>query len=68
MRLEMTAKAIEQASSSFLGTGYVDDEPIVEGRFKLQHFNLVDKNAAWKEVDERIIQEMRKRAQLVGAC
>jgi 3-hydroxyacyl-[acyl-carrier-protein] dehydratase len=68
MRLEMKAKGIEPTSSTFIGVGYVDDEPIVEGRFKLRHFNLAEKNAAWKEVDERIILEMRKRAQLVGAC
>lgn len=68
MRMEMTAKEISPTNSSFTGTGYVDDEPIVEGRFKLSHFNLAQKNAAWKEVDQRIIREMRKRAQLVGAC
>jgi len=67
MRMEMTAKEIGQTSSSFAGSGYVDDEPIVQGRFKLHHFNLAQKNPAWKEVDERIIHEMRKRARLVGA-
>ena len=68
MRMEMTAKEIGEMSSSFTGTGYVEGKPVVEGRFKLQHFNLAQKNAAWKEVDERIIHEMRKRARLVGAC
>jgi len=67
MRMELKAKQIGEKSSSFTGTGYVDGEPILEGRLKLRQFNLAETDAAWAEVDERISREMRKRARLMDA-
>ena len=68
LRMELVAKKIEAGESSFVGNGYVDDTPTVEARLKLKHFNLSEQNADWAEVDERIINEMKQRAKLVGAC
>jgi hypothetical protein len=45
----------------------VDDRPVVEGRFQLRHFNLADENEKWAQTDEKIRQEMRYRARLLGA-
>ncbi len=68
LRMELVAKKIEAGESSFVGCGFVDDRPTVEARLKLKHFNLSEENADWGEVDERIINEMKQRAKLVGAC
>jgi len=68
LRMELVAKKIEAGESSFVGSGFVDDRPTVEARLKLKHFNLSEQNADWAEVDERIINEMKQRAKLVGAC
>ncbi len=68
LRMEVQAKEIEDQSSSFIGTSFVGDRPMVEARLKLRHYNLSDENPEWTAVDERIIREMKQRAQLVGAC
>ena len=68
LRMEVQAKAIDEQNSTFVGASFVDDQPMVEARLKLRHFNLADENPEWSSVDTRIIQEMKQRAQLVGAC
>lgn len=67
LRMELTARSIDEQSSSFLAAGFVDDRPVVEGRFQLRHFNLADENEKWAQTDEKIRQEMRYRARLLGA-
>lgn len=68
LRLELTAKTIGPDSSTFTGAGFVGEQPMVEGRIKLRHYNLADEDEKWAPVDEQIKQEMRQRARLVGAC
>jgi len=67
LRMSVTAKTIERESSSFLAEGHIGDQPMVEARLKLRHFNLSDTDANLRVVDERLILEMKRRAQLVGA-
>jgi 3-hydroxyacyl-[acyl-carrier-protein] dehydratase len=59
------AKVIEENVSSFIGFGSSEGERIVEARFGLRHFNLVDRDSAMAAVDARIIENMKKRWQLL---
>jgi 3-hydroxyacyl-[acyl-carrier-protein] dehydratase len=68
LRIMVEAKEMGAESSSFSGAAYVGDQPMVEAKLKLRHFNLGDSNSELKIVDERLIEEMKRRAQLVGAC
>ena len=68
LRISIEAKKIDAQSSSFIGSAYVGDQPMVEARLKLRHFNLADEDPSLADRDERIIQEMKNRGQLVGAC
>ena len=67
LRMSLEARNIDDQTSTFNGIAYVDDKSMVEGRLKLRHFNLADENEALAPVDNRINQEMKHRAQLVGA-
>ena len=60
------AKAIEENKSSFVGFGLSQDERIVEARFGLRHFNLAEKDSVMADVDARIIENMRKRWELLS--
>jgi len=66
-RIEYTveAKAIEENISSFTGFGESGGERIVEARFGLRHFNLAEENSAMAVVDARIIENMKKRWELL---
>ena len=59
------AKLIEENVSSFTGFGISGDERIVEARFGLRHFNLADENATMAATDARIIENMKKRWELL---
>jgi len=59
------AKTIEENISSFTGTGISEGQEIVQGSFGLRHFNLVDENPAMAAVDDRVIENMKKRWQLL---
>jgi 3-hydroxyacyl-[acyl-carrier-protein] dehydratase len=61
----ITAQMIEENVSSFTGFGMSAGEHIVEGKFSLRHFNLADKNAVMADVDTKIIDELRKRWNLL---
>jgi 3-hydroxyacyl-[acyl-carrier-protein] dehydratase len=67
LRLEVKARSIGEGQSSFVGQGFVEDRPTVEGRFTLRHYNLADENPAWAHRDARLVADMKQRAQLVGA-
>ena len=68
LRMSLAAKSIgTDEGSSFQGAAFIDDKPIVEARLKLAHFNLADKDKTLAPVDARIIEQMKKRARLVGA-
>ena len=68
LNLTVQAKSIEAEQSSFVGYAEVDGQVMVEARFKLKHFNLADKEKRLAKADAKIIQEMKERAQLIGAC
>jgi len=58
-------KVIEENMSSFTGVGSCGDETIVEAKFSLRHFNLVDDNAKMAAVDAKIIESMKQRWKLL---
>ena len=66
-RIEYTVDAgtIEENLSSFTGFGLSAGERIVEARFGLRHFNLVDENPKMAPTDARIIENMKKRWELL---
>ena len=66
-RIEYTveAKTVEENVSSFTGFGESGGERIVEARFGLRHFNLAEENSAMAVVDARIIENMKKRWELL---
>lgn len=68
LRMTLEAKGIGPDCSSFKAKADVDESPMVEARLKLRHFNLAEQDEKLARVDKRIIKEMKKRAQLVGAC
>jgi 3-hydroxyacyl-[acyl-carrier-protein] dehydratase len=59
------AKTIEEDISSFTGIGISEGQEIVQGSFGLRHFNLADENPAMAAVDDRVIENMKKRWQLL---
>jgi 3-hydroxyacyl-[acyl-carrier-protein] dehydratase len=67
LRMSLQAKKIDADMSSFIGTAHVEDRPMVEARLKLRHYNLADKDSSLGSVDAKMIEEMKRRAQLVGA-
>ena len=60
------AKVIEENKSSFVGFGLSKDERIVEARFGLRHFNLADKDSEMAEIDAIVIENMKKRWELLS--
>ena len=66
-QIEYTVKVrtIEENVSSFSGVGMSEGERIVEARFALKHFNLVDKDSAMAGVDAQIIESLKKRWELL---
>jgi 3-hydroxyacyl-[acyl-carrier-protein] dehydratase len=59
------AKIIEENVSSFTGFGLSGGERIVEAKFGLRHFNLADENSSMAATDARIIENMKKRWELL---
>jgi 3-hydroxyacyl-[acyl-carrier-protein] dehydratase len=59
------AKVIEDNVSSFTGEGICGDKSIVEAKFALRHFNLGDENQKMASVDGVIIENMKKRYELL---
>jgi len=59
------AKIIEENISSFTGFGLSKGERIVEARFGLRHFNLADENSMMEATDARLIENMKKRRELL---
>lgn len=59
------AKSLEQNTSSFSGEGICGNEPIVEAKFTLRHFNLADDNPRLARVDSQITEAMKQRWKLL---
>ena len=65
IRYSVQAKKIEENVSSFTGEGTVDGESIVQAKFTLRHFNLAEKNPKMASVDDKVIESMRQRFELL---
>lgn len=61
IRYTVDAKVIEDNVSSFKGVGICGDEPIVEARLTLRHFNLADDDPKMAMVDGKVIESMKQR-------
>jgi 3-hydroxyacyl-[acyl-carrier-protein] dehydratase len=61
----VTATAIEDNTSSFKGIGSCGDEPIVEAKLVLRHFNLADDNPKLAHVDGTIVENLKQRWKLL---
>lgn len=61
----VTATAIEHNASSFKGVGVCGDEPIVEAKLALRHFNLADENPKMAHVDGIIVENLKQRWKLL---
>lgn len=62
---ELEAKEINPAGSRFKGVGYSGDETIIKAGFSLRHFNLADDNPAMSQIDQKVIENLRKRWKLL---
>jgi 3-hydroxyacyl-[acyl-carrier-protein] dehydratase len=60
------AKTIEESISSFTGFGLSEGQKIVEARFGLRHFNLAEQDSAMAAIDARIIENMKKRWEILN--
>jgi 3-hydroxyacyl-[acyl-carrier-protein] dehydratase len=67
IKYTVKAKAIEDNVSTFTGEGICGDKPIVEAKFSLRHFNLADDNHKMASVDGVIIENMKKRFELLSS-
>jgi len=65
IKYTVTVKSIDENVSSFIGSGVCGDEPIVEARLSLRHFNLSDTDPAMAAVDGHIVASMKKRYELL---
>ena len=67
MQIQYTvmATAIEDNASSFKGVGVCGDEPIVEAKLALRHFNLGDDNPKLAHVDGTVIENLKQRWKLL---
>lgn len=59
------AKKIESGESSFKASGICGEEPIIDARIKLRHFNLGDSDESKRRLDENIIGNLRHRWKLL---
>jgi 3-hydroxyacyl-[acyl-carrier-protein] dehydratase len=59
------AKTLEENISSFAGFGESGGQQVVEAKFGLRHFNLADKDAAMAATDAKIIENLKKRWELI---
>jgi len=62
----VTAKKIDENNSSFIAKGASAGQPVVEARLTLRHFNLADENPKMAQTDEKIIEKMKQRWNLLN--
>jgi len=60
------AKKIDEKNSSFKGTGISGDTVIVEASIDLRHFNLADDDPEMAEIDAQLVENLRKRWNLLN--
>jgi 3-hydroxyacyl-[acyl-carrier-protein] dehydratase len=61
----VTAQTIDENTSSFKGAGICGDEPIVEAKLTLRHFNLATENPKLAHIDGKITEAMKDRFRLL---
>lgn len=61
----ITAKNIDEKTSSFTAKGFCGDEAIVEAKLTLRHFNLADENPQLACADEQVLENLRHRWKLL---
>jgi 3-hydroxyacyl-[acyl-carrier-protein] dehydratase len=66
LRLDVTAKRFEAASSEFVGFGLRDETEVLRCRLSLRHVNLAHTDPRLAELDARIIADNRERWTLLG--
>jgi 3-hydroxyacyl-[acyl-carrier-protein] dehydratase len=68
-RMSITVELVEQGGelASFKGNGKADGNTTVSARLTLCRYNLCDRNPALKTVDDRIVQDLRTRYQMLSA-
>jgi 3-hydroxyacyl-[acyl-carrier-protein] dehydratase len=59
-------KTLGDNLSSFMGRGEAEGRRIVEARFALRHFNLVDRNDAYAAADAEVIEALKRRWKLLA--
>lgn len=57
----ITVKALEEELSSFEGHGESAGRRVVEARFALRHFNLVDRGDSFAAADAEVIESLKSR-------
>jgi 3-hydroxyacyl-[acyl-carrier-protein] dehydratase len=68
-RMLLTVELLDEAGelTTFKGKGEVDGVSTVSAKFVLTRSNLQDRNSAWRDLDNRIIQQLRERYLLLAA-
>jgi len=66
LRVEVSAKRIDESGSDFVGLGLRDGEEVVRARLALRHANLAGRDARYEELDRRLIHQARSRWVLLG--
>lgn len=67
LRVVSQCKSLDQDSSTFAASGYVDQREIVKARLTLRHVSLADQDASLLETDERLREHFRKQWHLLTA-
>jgi 3-hydroxyacyl-[acyl-carrier-protein] dehydratase len=68
-RLDLSVELSEEAGElvSFKGKGEVDGTTSVSAKLTVGRYNLADRNPAWRQRDERMVQHFRELAVVLGA-
>ncbi|MBN1346835.1 MAG: beta-hydroxyacyl-ACP dehydratase [Phycisphaerae bacterium] len=68
LRLEISARKIDEAASEFDCRGACDGREMVKARLRLRHFNLSDENPMMADVDARLTEHARRQFELLGGA
>jgi len=66
LRCEIETISIEETSAKFKGSGYVGDRLAVSARIELECKNVADMAPHGKEVDQRILRQLKREFELIG--
>ena len=66
LRCEVDTISIEETHARFKGSGFVGDRLAVSARFELKCQNMAEKGAFGRDVDERIIAQLKRNFLLIG--